>query len=142
MKRLYFLGYFFLIANLAISISSFGQKDGDSKIIIKLNDSLGIYNKVKYALVNTEFIVKDNGNKDTLTTYTQDFSGIFCKATAIIETNTVTLTGVYGLKRLDDFGYTNDPKKYQPIIFYKGSQTWKILKYAASLIGGDVSYGQ
>jgi cytoplasmic iron level regulating protein YaaA (DUF328/UPF0246 family) len=127
---------------LLSSICSFSQKEGNSKIIIKLNDSVGIYNKVKYALVNSEFIVKDNGNKDTLTTYIQEYSGIFCKLTAIIESNTVKLSGVYGLKRIDEFGYTGNPKKYQDIIYYKGSQSWKLLRYVASLIGEDVSFSQ
>lgn len=62
--------HLFIISILLISTHSFGQKEGNSKIIIKLKDSVGIYNKVKYALVNSEFIVKDNGNEDTLTTYT------------------------------------------------------------------------
>lgn len=134
--------YLFLIVLLVTSTSSFSQKDGDTKIIIKLTDSIGIYNKVKYALVNSDFIVKDNGNKDTLTTYTQEYSGVFCKATAIIQGNTITLSGVYGLKRIDDFGYTNSPKKYQNIIFYKGSQSWRLLNYVASLIGGEITFSQ
>lgn len=134
--------YLFLVLMLLTSTLSFSQKDGNSKIIIKLNDSLGIYNKVKYALVNCEFIVKDNGNKDTLTTYTQEYSGIFCKATAIIDGSTVILSGVYGLKRLDEFGYTSSSKKYQDIIYYKGSQSWKLLRYVATLIGGEISFGQ
>jgi hypothetical protein len=134
--------YLLLFSMLSISIHSFSQKEGNLKIIIKLNDSVGIYNKVKYALVNSEFIVKDNGNKDTLTTYTQEFSGIFSKMTAIIEGSTVTLSGVYGLKRLDDFGYTDSPQKYQTIIFYKGSQSWKLLRHVASLIGGEISFSQ
>ncbi len=134
--------YLVLISMLLSSICSFSQKEGNSKIIIKLNDSVGIYNKVKYALVNSEFIVKDNGNKDTLTTYIQEYSGIFCKLTAIIESNTVILSGVYGLKRIDEFGYTGNPKKYQDIIYYKGSQSWKLLRYVASLIGEDVSFSQ
>lgn len=134
--------YLVLISMLLSSICSFSQKEGNSNIIIKLNDSVGIYNKVKYALVNSEFIVKDNGNKDTLTTYIQEYSGIFCKVTAIIESNTVILSGVYGLKRIDEFGYTGNPKKYQDIIYYKGSQSWKLLRYVASLIGEDVSFSQ
>ena len=134
--------YLVLISMLLSSICSFSQKEGNSKIIIKLNDSVGIYNKVKYALVNSEFIVKDNGNKDTLTTYIQEYSGIFCKLTAIIQSNTVILSGVYGLKRIDEFGYTGNPKKYQDIIYYKGSQSWKLLRYVASLIGEDVSFSQ
>lgn len=134
--------YLVLISILLSSICSFSQKEGNSKIIIKLNDSVGIYNKVKYALVNSEFIVKDNGNKDTLTTYIQEYSGIFCKLTAIIESNTVILSGVYGLKRIDEFGYTGNPKKYQDIIYYKGSQSWKLLRYVASLIGREISFSQ
>ena len=134
--------YLVLISMLLSSICSFSQKEGNSKIIIKLNDSVGIYNKVNYALVNSEFIVKDNGNKDTLTTYIQEYSVIFCKVTAFIENNTVILSGVYGLKRIDEFGYTGNPKKYQDIIYYKGSQSWKLLRYVASLIGEDVSFSQ
>ncbi len=134
--------YHFFIPMLLISMYSFSQKEGNSKIIIKLADTAGIYNKVKYALVNSEFIVKDNGNRDTLTTYTQEYSGIFCKATAIIEGSTITLSGVYGLKRLDEFGYSGNPKKYQDIIYYKGSQSWKLLRYVASLIGGEISFSQ
>ena len=134
--------YILVIVSLFVATQSWSQNEGDRRIVIQLPDSIGIYNKVKYALVNAEFIVKDNGNRDTLTTYVQEFSGIFCKATAIISNNTVTLTGVYGLKRLDDFGYTNSPKKYQNTIFYKGSQSWKLLRYVASLIGGNVTYSQ
>lgn len=131
-----------LFSLVLISITSFSQNEGNSKIIIQLTDSVEIYNKAKYALVNSEFIVKDNGNKDTLTTYAQEFSGIFCKLTAIIKGSTVTLSGVYGLKRIDDFGYTDNPKKYQTIIYYKGSKTWKILSHAASLINGEISFSQ
>jgi hypothetical protein len=85
-----------LFSLVLISITSFSQNEGNSKIIIQLTDSVGIYNKAKYALVNSEFIVKDNGNKDTLTTYTQEFSGIFCKLTAIIKGSTVTLQEYMG----------------------------------------------
>lgn len=134
--------YLFLILALLTLTPSFSQKDGDTKIIIKVSDTTGIYNKVKYALVNSEFIVKDNGNKDTLTTYTLEYSGIFCKATAIIEKNTITLSAVYGLRRLDDFGYTNNPKKYQTAVYFKGSQSWRLLSSVASLIGGEISYSQ
>jgi hypothetical protein len=119
---------------LFISIYSFSQKEGNSRIIIKLSDSAGIYNKVKYALVNSEFIVKDNGNRDTLKTYTQEYSGVFCKITAIIEGSTVILSGVYG--------YTGNPKKYQDIIYYKGSQSWRLLRHVASLIGDEISFSQ
>lgn len=134
--------YLLLALILIISTRSFSQKEGDTKIIITLSDSVGIYNKVKYALVNSEFIVKDNGNKDTLTTYTQEYSGVFCKATAIIEGNIVTLSGVFGLKRIDQLGYTNNPKKYQPITYFSGSQSWRLIRYVASLIGGEISFSQ
>jgi hypothetical protein len=134
--------YLFLPSALLLSIYCFSQKEGDSKIIININDTVGIYNKVKYALVNSEFIVKDNGNLDTLTTYVQEYGVIFCKVTAVIQNYTVTLSGVYGLKRLDEFGYTGNPQKYQSIMYYKGSQTWKLLWHVASLISGEVSFNR
>lgn len=127
---------------LFLSTTCSAQEKGNSRIIIVLKDTTEIYNTVKYALVNSEFIVKDNGKRDTITTYVQEYGGIFCRAQAIINGNTVTLSGVYGLKRLDEFGYTNNPKNYERIIYYSGSKGWRLLSHIAALIGGDVSYKQ
>ncbi|HMK24729.1 MAG TPA: hypothetical protein VK483_01775 [Chitinophagaceae bacterium] len=132
----------FTLFILFCSASLFSQKSDDSKIIITLNDSTGIYNKVKYSLVYYDFIVKDNGNRDTLTTYSIEYDGIYCVARAIIKGNSVTLTGVYGLKKIDGWGYTQSPKGYDQVIYYKGSNSWKLLMQVANRMNGQISYGK
>lgn len=133
---------FFLI--ILCPVLTNAQKVEDTKIIITLNDSIDLYKKVKTALVNLDFIVKDNYNVDTLTTYPREFSSIpgQCRLTAIIKGNTVTMTGVYGLKRIDDFGYTQSPKDYQKIMYYKGSKGWELLKGVAEKINGQITFGK
>jgi hypothetical protein len=129
-----------LIPSLLIASFVFAQRNDDRKIIIAVTDTINIYEKVKYALVNMDFMVKDNGHKDSITTYSRESNGIYCAARAIIEGNIVTLTGVYGLKRIDDWGYTQSPKNYRSIIYYKGSKTWKIPEQVANRIGGEITY--
>lgn len=124
-----------------IPFNVFAQKTDPKKIIIALEDTINIYQKVKYALVNNDFIVKDNGNKDTITTYVREYSGLYCSAIAVIQSNTVTLQGWYGLKRMDDFGYTQAPKNYKPISSFGGKgKTWRLLMNVAKKLGNDISY--
>jgi hypothetical protein len=132
--------YIFTLLMLLIGGNLFAQKKDDSKIVLTLSDSSGIYKKVKYALVNNDFVVKDNGNEDTLTTYSREFSGIHCIGKAVITNNTVILTGVYGLKKIDDFGYTQAPQRYQRITYFRGSKGWKLLMQVASRISDQISY--
>lgn len=137
MKRFVFLLFLFPLLVKA-------QKNEDTKIIVTLNNSTDIYKKVKIALVDLDFIVKDNYNADTLTTYPREFSNLpgQCRLTAIIKGNTVTLSGIYGLTKIDDFGYTRSAKKYQNIIYYKGSKGWDLLITVAERIGGQLTYGK
>ncbi len=120
------------------------QKNEDTKIIVTLNDSSDIYKKVKIALVDLDFIVKDNYNVDTLTTYSREFSNIpgQCRLTAIIKGNTVTISGIYGLIQIDDFGYTRSAKENKRIIYYKGSKGWELLKTVAERLGGQMTFSK
>lgn len=113
------------------------QNFGDSKITVTVTDSTELYKKVKIVLVNFDFIVKDNYNYDTLTTYAKEFSNLNgqCRVMAIIKNNTVTLSGIYGLKKIDDWGYTQSPKDLQNIIYFKGSKSWALLKAIAEKLG-------
>ena len=120
------------------------QKAEDTKIIITLNDNVDLYKKVKIALVNTDFIVKDNYNLDTLTTYSREFTSFpgFCVTSAVLRNNTVTISGFYGLKRIDEFGYTQSNKNYQKIIYYRGSKSWELLMQVAEKIGGQITFSK
>ena len=130
------------ILSLAVFTNTYSQKNEDSKIIVTVSDSAELYKRVKIALVNSDFIVKDNYNKDTLTTYPMEMKSIpgYALVTAIITGNTVTFSGAYGLIKINDWGYTVTPKNYQRIIYYKGSKTWKLLKQAADKLGGQITY--
>ena len=61
-------------------------------------------------MINNDFVIKDNGNKDTLTTYIREYNMLYCSAKAVIQSKTITLQGWYRLKRIDDFGYTQSPR--------------------------------
>lgn len=133
-----------IILSLLCPLLVHSQKNEDTKIIVALNDSIDIYKKVKIALVDLDFIVKENYNADTLTTYSREFSNIpgACRLTAIIKGTTVTLTGIYGLTKIDDFGYTRSAKETQRIIYYKGSKGWELLKTIAERLGGQMAFGK
>lgn len=132
------------ILALLIFVNSYSKKKDDSKIIMTVTDTAELYKRVKIALVNSDFIVKDNYNKDTLTTYAMEMKTIpgYALVKAIITGNTITFSGVYGLIKINDWGYTVTPKNYQRIIYYKGSKTWKLLKQVAEKVGGQITYGK
>lgn len=134
----------FLTILTTLKAFCFGQTKYDAKIIIITSDSVGLYEKTKIALVNTDFIVKDNYNRDTLTTYVRELNSIpgYMLVKAIIVKDTITLTGIYGLKRINDWGYTTIPKNYNEVIFYRGSKTWRILLEIANKIPGKITFGK
>jgi hypothetical protein len=133
----------FLILLSLQAFVCFSQKKFDKKIVIGLTDSMGIYEKVRIALVNNEFIVKDNRNKDTLTTYVRELGGIgYVLVKAVISGSSVKIFGVYGSKKINEWGYTATPKNYQDIIYYKGSKTWKILRKIADDISGEITFSE
>lgn len=128
---------------LLIPIISFGQSNGDKKVIITV-DYPNIYEKLKVALVKENFIVKEDRNMDTVSTYPREFKNIpgYSVVRAVIKGNTIELSGFYGLTRKDDYGYTRSPKKYKPISYYKGSKGWKLLLQVADKLDGKTTYSK
>lgn len=129
---------------LFLSSTVKAQKIEDSKIMVTLSDSVDLYKKVKIALVNTDFIVKDNYNLDTLTTYSREFTNMSgnCIAVAIIKGNTVSIYGYYSLKKLNWFGFTQSSNNFQKVLYYKSSKSWDLLVNVAEGIGGQISYSK
>ena len=133
------LGLFCLFNSLIV----FGQQEFDKKIIIKVIDSNSIYEKLKTILVINDFIVKEFGRKDTLSTYSREAGNVgYAIANLKLEGSIIILTGIYGTKKLTYTGYSNPAKNYQPISFYKGSKSWKLLMNIANSIGGEISYSK
>lgn len=111
------------------------QNSGDSKIMVTMPDTANLYIKTKIAIANSNFIVKDNYNMDTLTTHLKqlDFIKGHMVIYAIISGNTVTLSGIYGLNRISVWGYTRLPGNYSNVHYYKGSKTWRVLRDVAMI---------
>ena len=124
------------------SINSFGQKNSDNRIIVTLPDDTDIYSKVRMTFIDNDFIVKDNGNKDTLSTYPIDmnFVGGVVKLWAVISGNKVTFFGIFSLKKINYFGMNYNTDESSRIIYYSGSQSWKTMKGVAEKLGGQITY--
>ena len=135
-----FIFLLFIASPLFIS----AQKVEDTKIRITLPDTIDIYKKVKIALVNADFIVKENYNLDTLTTYSREFTNMVghCVIVSILKNNTVTLSGFYSLKRMNFIGLTQSSNDFQKIMYYKSSKSWDLLMQVAEGIGGDIIFNK
>ena len=133
---------FFLLLVFPFFVSA--QKTEDSQIKITLPNNIDIYRKVKIALVNADFIVKDNYNLDTLTTYSREFTNMagHCVVVAIINGNTVNLTGFYSLKRMNFIGLTQSSNDFQKVMYYKSSKSWEVLMQVAEGIGGKIDFSK
>lgn len=116
------------------------QKVEDSKIIITVDNTENIYTRLKDIFIRTNFFVKDLSIRDSLITYPTIFNGVYIIGFAAINGNTVTLSGMYGLRKIDEWGYTNSPKNFDKIIYYKGNREWRILRDIAILLGGTITY--
>ena len=135
---------YLLLLTLFLPFCINAQKLEDSKIIVTLSDSFDLYKKVKISLVNSDFIVKDNYNLDTLTTYSREFTNMSgnCIAVAIIKGNSVSISGYYSLKKLDWFGFTQSSNNFQKVLYYKSSKSWDLLVNVAEGIGRQISYSK
>ena len=116
------------------------QKEEDTKIIIEVEDSTNLYTRLKDIFIRANFFVKDLSIRDSLITYPTEFNGVYVIGFAAINGSTVTLSGLYGLKKIDDWGYTNSPKNFQTIVYYKGNREWRRLNDIANFLGGKITY--
>lgn len=107
-----------------------------------MSDTSNLYIKTKIALANSNFIVKDNYNFDTVTTHPKklDFINAYMVTTAIISTNTITFSAIYGLSRLEFWDYTRMPNNYSRVIYYNTSKTWRTLMDIAIKMQGEISF--
>ncbi len=136
---------FFVSVVFCLFITSvFSQKSGDKKIIITLPNDSGLYNKTKIALAKHDFSIREDGNKDSIITHLREFRTIpgYCVFNAVINNNTIILSGIYGLKRRNIVGYTTAPKDYKPITYYSGSNGWRLLMSVAEEMGGTISFSK
>lgn len=127
---------FFTILAFTIFVNSYSQKFGESKIVITLSDTSMIYEKVKFAFEKSDFTIKDDNNKDTLTTSPKSIFNPFGYAfiKAIITGNVVTLSGWYRQMPIGgNYENKEDPKieDYKRIIYFQNSSTWRVMNKVA-----------
>lgn len=121
--------------------NSNAQKELDSIIVLNVSDTNNLYNRIKWSMINLDFIVKDLPSRDTIVTYPREFlNNDFMVTTAIIKGTNIIFSGIWGSRKLSYLGYSLSPKEYNRIIYYKGSVEWKILKKIAESIGGIIRY--
>jgi len=121
---------------LLLPFAAFSQQDEDAKISLTPKKTDSLYWQVKYALGKCDYIVREDGNRDTLRTFAakSPFMEGFTAIIAVLKEGKVELSGYYGLSQFDGWLFTHQPNQYKPIIFFKGSKAWKQLLYVASKI--------
>lgn len=132
-----------IIFLLALSpVATIAQKMGDNKIIVSLQGTGDVYQAVRLNFMDADFVVKENGNRDTISTYPTDMMsmGGTVKIWAAISGRKVTFFGVYSMKKLDGFGMNYNTDESSRIIYYKGSQSWKTMHQVTEKLGGQISY--
>ena len=133
---------FWLVFTLIIADNSFGQKIDDNRILVTVSDTSKLYERTRQAIVNTNFIIREDSNRDTLVTVSEKIwnTSIFVVAKIIIKENIVEIAGAYGLGYVDFWGFPIWPKGYTRVTYYKESETWHLLRQIALKLDGKLSY--
>ena len=135
---------FLLLFCLAIIPDAFSQKTEDNLIVVTISDTTNLYQKVRQAITYTNLVIREDSKKDTLVTLSERIHGftIFVVAKVVIAGSQVEISGGYGLGLEDFWGYPAWPKSYKPIIYFKGSEAWQILRQIATKLDGKMEFVQ
>lgn len=136
------------LRRIIIALTSFFVFNQDSKaqtiensrIVITVDSTDNLYTRIKDLFIRANFFVKDLSIRDSLITYQTEFNGVYIIGFVAIKGNTVIITGLNGLKKMDEFGYTNSPKNFSKITYYKGNREWRRLHDIAISLGGKIKY--
>lgn len=124
---------------------SFSQKYLDKKITVNRVDTVSLYLRIKHKLVNMGYIVKDDGNTDTITTYPKEKYPLgYIVVRATIDGDKVTFSGFYSKKKFRELGYTYNSNEYKPVIYFEhdAGMGWREIKKIATNFGSDMDYSQ
>ena len=120
------------------------QKTEDNLIIVTVSDTTNLYQKVRQAITYTNLVIREDSKKDTLVTLSERIHGftIFVVAKVVITGSQVEISGGYGLGLEDFWGYPAWPKSYKSIIYFKGSEAWKIIRQITIKLDGKIEISQ
>jgi hypothetical protein len=138
------ISLFLILTTMLLSVffSATAQKKGDSKIIITVSDTAGLHNKVRMALIKQDFVIKELGLPDSITTYRRELKSTtgVTVAFAKIDSNVVTIHAIWSQKIKDLAGLSVQENKFKKIMYFKGSKLWPLMQSIADYIGGDHAY--
>ena len=128
----------FLLPLFAIS-----QKQEDNLIIVTVSDTTKLYERVRQAITFSDFIIREESNRDTLRTYSERIyrTTIFVVAKVVIQGYQVLISGAFGLGSEDFWGDPGWPKSYKRVLFYnKGNDEWWRIRSIALKLDGKIEY--
>jgi 16S rRNA C1402 (ribose-2'-O) methylase RsmI len=123
----------------------YGQKSLDTRIIVTVSDTTGLYEKVRMAFVDEGIMIVDNRRTDSISTHPYNLqSTTYLLTYAAIKDNTVVFWGYLADANTNLLGITVNPSKnqYQKIFYYPRDKYWKKLKKIAERVGVTLSYGK
>ncbi len=137
MKTFY---YTCILLLLALQLNA--QNLEDNLIVVTVTDTTKLYERVRQAITYTEFIIREDSKRDTLITYSTRIYNktIFVVAKVTIAGNQVKISGAHGLGLEDFWGYPAWPKSYKRVEFFKGSESWQILKSIAIKLDSKIEF--
>ena len=129
---------------MLITVTAFAQKEEDNLIVVTVYDTTKLHEQVRHAITYTNLIIREDSKKDTIITYSEKIDGttIFLIAKVLINGNKVEISGGYGLGIEDFWGYPSWPKTYKRIVYFKGSEGWKILRHIAIKLDGKIEFSK
>ena len=126
------------------SFTSFAQQYLDKRIIVTVDDTISLYQKVRTAFGKNDYQVKEDGNYSIVSTFARGLKRTpgYTIGRAEISGNTVTITGRYGLLRIDDWGRTRVDSNWKDIVYMKNSKIWPLLEKVAKELGTNITYAK
>lgn len=132
-----------LITLFVFSFCAKAQKNFDNKILVTVSDTSNLYETVRTAMINADFVVKNEHTRGTLNSFPRyllkiGYETVMCS----INNNVVSISGYYSLTKVNTLGMPTKSgrKDQQRVIYYKGSKTWELMAVIALTIPGHVQY--
>lgn len=129
---------------LFCTCEAFAQEYLDKKIIVPVEDTTGLYQKVRIAFGKHDYQVKEDGNYSVISTFARELKKTpgYTIGRAEILGNTITISGRYGLLKIDDWGRTRVSKEWKDIVYMKNSKIWSLLEKVADELDGKKEYSK
>ena len=137
--------YYILLLLFFVSTTAISQKEDDNFIIVTVADTTKLYERVRQAITFTDFVIREDGGRDTLRTYAERIgrSTIFVAAQAVIVGNKIEISGLQALGYQDFWGEPGRPRSFNRISYNnKGSEEWWRIRSIALKLDGKVEYAK